>query len=456
MAERSKTRSVFVCQECGQESVKWQGRCPECNAWNSFAERAVAKTAGSARPAIGTPVEMNLLTDGPADRLDLGIAEFDRVLGGGIVPGSLVLLGGDPGIGKSTLVLQVAERFAARGDPVLYISGEESAHQLKLRAQRLGVPGQRLFFLNETDLDAGLDAADAIKPGLLVIDSIQTIAVSDVSNAAGTVTQIRECTLRLMRWAKISSVPVIIVGHVTKDGEIAGPRLLEHIVDAVLYLEGERFSSYRLLRGVKNRFGAVSEVGVFEMEPGGLRGVENPSEIFLAERAEGAIGSVIAPAIEGSRPVLVEIQALTSPSSLAMPRRTAQGLDFSRLLLLIAVLSKRVGLALGTQDVIVNVAGGLKLQEPAVDLAAALAIASSFRDQQVAGDVVALGEIGLSGELRSCSYLDRRLAEAGKLGFRRCILPANSLRRGRPATQMELLPAATLSQAVTLALARDT
>jgi len=453
MPERSKARSIFVCQECGQESVKWQGRCPECNAWNSFVERTARPRVQAPVHALSEPIEMTRLAGEESARLVLGIAEFDRVLGGGVVPGSLVLIGGDPGIGKSTLALQAAQRVAASGESVLYLSAEESVHQLKLRAQRLGVPGERLFLLDESDLEEGLRCAEQLKPGLLLVDSIQTVAVSALQSSAGSVAQVRECTLLLMRWAKANDVPVVIVGHVTKDGEIAGPRLLEHIVDVVLYLEGERFSSYRLLRGVKNRFGPVSEVGVFEMESGGLRGVDNPSEIFLAERAEGAVGSVIAPAIEGTRPVLVEIQALTSPSSLAIPRRTAHGLELSRLLLLTAVLTKRVGLSLGNQDVIVNAAGGLRLQEPAIDLAAALAIASSFRDRRIGGDIVALGEVGLNGELRSCSYLDRRLAEAAKLGFRRCILPSTALRRGRPETPLELLAARTLSEAIALALA---
>jgi len=452
MPERSKARSIFVCQECGQESVKWQGRCPECNAWNSFVERTARPRAPAPAGALSQPIEMSQVGADESKRLVLGIAEFDRVLGGGVVPGSLVLIGGDPGIGKSTLALQAAQRVAASGEPVLYLSAEESVHQLKLRAQRLGMPGARLFLLNGSDLEEGLRCAEQLKPGLVLVDSIQTVAVSGLQSLAGSVAQVRECTLLLMRWAKANEVPVVIVGHVTKEGEIAGPRLLEHIVDVVLYLEGERFSSYRLLRGVKNRFGPVSEVGVFEMESAGLRGVDNPSEIFLAERADGAVGSVIAPAIEGTRPVLVEIQALTSPSSLAMPRRTAQGLELNRLLLLTAVLTKRVGLSLGNQDVIVNAAGGLRLQEPAIDLATALAIASSFKNRSVGGDIVALGEVGLSGELRSCTYLDRRLAEAAKLGFRRCILPWTALRRGRPQTSLELCPAKTLSEAIALGL----
>ena len=457
MVERKKARAVYVCQECGQESVKWQGRCPECQAWNSFSEQVVRAPTAAAPGAIGPasiPVEVAAIAGEDYPRLVLDLLEFDRVLGGGIVPGSLVLIGGDPGIGKSTLLLQVAARIAGGKRRVLYVSGEESAHQLKLRARRLGLPGDGLFLLTETNLETGLQAAEQLQPDLLVIDSIQTVYTSGIPNAPGSVAQLRECTLQLMRWAKERNVPTVIVGHVTKEGEIAGPRLLEHLVDVVLYLEGERFSSYRLLRGVKNRFGAISEVGVFEMGGRGLEGVANPSEVFLAERANGAVGSAIVPTVEGSRPLLLEIQALTSPSGNPMPRRTAQGMEFSRLLLLTAVLTKRVGLALGNQDVLVNVVGGLRVQEPAADLGAALAIASSFKDETIPGDLVALGEVGLSGELRSCAHLDRRLAEAAKLGFRRCVLPRTSLRRGRPDTDLELIPAESLGEAIRLVLGR--
>ena len=457
MAKQRQGRVTYVCQECGFESPKWAGRCPECLSWNTLEERTAQPAPKShlGAPGGAAPVELPAVRGEDRPRVGSGIGEFDRVLGGGIVPGSLVLIGGDPGIGKSTLLLQAAASLAARpgAGPVLYLSGEESAHQLKLRAGRLGVDGRGLFLITETDLSEALRAADRLSPGLLVVDSIQTVFWPEVPSAAGSVTQLRECTLRLMQWAKAGHVPTFIVGHVTKEGEIAGPRLLEHIVDVVLYLEGERFSSYRLLRGVKNRFGAVSEIGVFEMRDRGMVEVPNPSEVFLAERAEGGVGSVIVPTLEGSRPLLVEVQALTSPTALSMPRRTANGVDFNRLILITAVLSKRVGLSLGSQDVLVNVVGGLKLQEPAADLGVALAIASSFRDLRVPGDLVAMGEVGLSGELRSVSHLERRLAEAERLGFRRCILPRAALRRGRPATALELAPAATLEQAVREALA---
>jgi DNA repair protein RadA/Sms len=452
VAEAKKARAVFVCQECGAQSPRWQGRCPECNAWNSYAERTV-RPLSPARPAAALslpaePIELAAVDGDARPRLVLGIGEFDRVLGGGVVAGSLTLIGGDPGIGKSTLLLQVAAKAAAAGKSVLYISGEESAHQLKLRAARLGISGERLFLLTETDIDAALAAADRIDPALIVVDSIQTVHSSELTNAPGTVVQLREATLRIMRWAKAGDIPAFIIGHVTKEGEIAGPRLLEHLVDVVLYLEGERFSSYRLLRGVKNRYGATSEVGVFEMRSAGMEEVENPSEIFLAERAEGAVGSMIVPVLEGTRPMLVEVQALTSRSAMSMPRRVAHGVDANRLLLIAAVLSKRAGLRLHDQDVIANVAGGVRIGEPAGDLALALAVTSSFRDLTLPGDMVALGEVGLSGELRSVSHLDRRLSEAEKLGFRQIVLPAASLRRHRPQTTLRLREAATLPAAI--------
>jgi len=452
-----QARTVFACQECGYESPKWLGRCPDCASWNSFVERSAGRGSGAAargRSAAAPPVELSQLLADDEPRLVLDLPEFDRVLGGGVVPGSLVLIGGDPGIGKSTLLLQIASRaVAADAHPIVYLSGEESARQLKMRATRLGLPGDGLFVLTETNLDAALSEAQALSPSLLIVDSIQTVYSEAAPQAPGSVAQLRQCTMNLMRWAKTSGIPVFIVGHVTKEGDIAGPRLLEHIVDVVLYLEGERFSNYRLLRGVKNRFGSVDEVGVFEMTGEGLRGVDNPSEAFIAERASGAAGSVVVPTLEGSRPLLVEVQALTSPTATPAPRRTANGLDLGRLLLVTAVLSRRLGLPLASQDIIASVVGGLRVQEPAADLALALAIASSHRDRPIPADLVALGEIGLSGELRSVVQLDRRLAEAERLGFRRCLLPQAGLRHQQPKTGMELLPAATLREAIRLALA---
>jgi DNA repair protein RadA/Sms len=412
----------------------------------------VANTPRAAT-AAAAPVEMCELAGEEALRLGVGLPEFERVLGGGIVPGSLILVGGDPGIGKSTLLLQVAALATASGRSVLYVSGEESAQQLQMRARRLGSDGRGIFVVAETDLDGALQAADNLQPALVVVDSIQTVHSQSTPSPPGSIAQLRECTMRLMQWAKSGGIPICIIGHVTKEGDIAGPRLLEHIVDVVLYLEGERFSSYRLLRGVKNRFGSTNEVGVFEMTAQGLAVVENPSEVFLAERGEGAVGSVVVPTLEGSRPLLVEVQALTSPTVLAVPRRTANGLDFNRLILIAAVLAKRAGLALANQDVIANVVGGLRVQEPAADLALALAIASSNRDAALPSDLVAMGEVGLSGELRSVSQLERRLGEAERLGFRRCLLPQAGLRRVTPATGLELMPAATLREAIRLAFA---
>ena len=394
------------------------------------------------------PVEVAALVDEDEARRPVGIGEFDRVLGGGVVAGSLALIGGDPGIGKSTLLLQAASRLAESGRSVLYVSGEESARQVKMRSARLGIGGERLFVLTETNLSAALAQAEAVSPALVVIDSIQTVYSESAEQAPGSIVQLRQCTMELMRWAKGSGVPVFLVGHVTKDGEIAGPRLLEHIVDVVLYLEGERFSNYRLLRSVKNRFGSVDEIGVFEMTGDGLRGVENPSEAFISERARDGIGSVIIPTLEGSRPMLVEVQALTSPTVTPAPRRTANGLDINRLLLVSAVLSRRLGESLAQQDIIASVVGGLRVAEPPADLALALAIVSSQKDRAVGGDMVAFGEIGLSGELRSVGHLERRLNEAERLGFKRCLLPEANLRRGRPKTSLELLPAATLREAI--------
>lgn len=387
------------------------------------------------------------------ERIPVPIQELDRVLGGGLVPGSLVLIGGDPGIGKSTLVLQAAAALATADQPVLYVSGEESAQQVKLRADRLGVRGDHLLVLSETDLTELLAAADAHNPGLLIVDSIQTVYVDEISSAAGSVSQVRECTSRLMQWAKPRQTPVMIVGHVTKEGTIAGPRVLEHMVDAVLYLEGDRYHQYRILRAVKNRFGSTDEVGVFEMADVGLREVRNPSEAFLEERTGEAAGSTVAVTVEGTRPILVEIQALTTSTSFGLPRRSANGLDNSRLQLLVAVLQKRVGMSLGGQDIFANVVGGLKIVEPAADLAVALAVASSFKEQPIDPRTVAVGEIGLSGELRSVNQLDRRLNEARRLGFSRVVVPAIQGKRGIPAAEgLELIRAGSVGEAIEAAI----
>ncbi len=445
-----KGRKVFVCQQCGRESVKWLGRCPGCESWNTFVETLIRAPSSVSRLPSSAPQELSQIATEAFPRITLPLTEFDRVLGGGMVPGSLVLIGGDPGIGKSTLLLQVSAMIAQQGGRVLYVSGEESAQQVRLRADRLGLGGERLFVLPETNLEVVLERVDQASPDLVIVDSIQTVYLDELGSAPGSVGQIRECTMRLMQWAKVAGVPALLSGHVTKDGAIAGPRVLEHIVDVVLYLEGEPFSAYRLLRSVKNRFGSTNEVGIFEMGGQGLVEVSNPSEVFLSQRAREAIGSAVVPTLEGSRPLLVEIQALASATSFGLPRRTANGIDFNRLLLIAAVLTKRVGLALGGQDIIVNVVGGLRVNEPAADLGIALAIASSLRSAPIDPGLLAIGELGLSGELRAVAQTERRLAEAAKMGFNRCLLPKAT--RAAAPQGVELIAVESLREALRVAL----
>jgi len=451
-SDKSSSRTIFICQQCGKESPKWLGRCPNCHEWNSFVETTVpAATPANISAVENPPQELSQVVTSISDRLPLPLIELNRVLGGGVVSGSLVLIGGDPGIGKSTLLLQVSALVAQAGGKVAYVSGEETLPQIRLRAERLGVTGERLYLLAETDLDVILSQLEKLSPSLAVIDSIQAVYFPELDTAAGSITQVRECTLRLMRWAKQSAVPIFIAGHVTKDGAIAGPRVLEHIVDVVLYLEGEPFSAYRVLRGVKNRFGSTNEVGVFEMKEHGLVEVDNPSKAFLSQRWGEGVGSTVVPTLEGTRPLLVEIQALTTPTAFGLPRRTANGVDFNRLLLITAVLTKRVGLKLGNQDIITNVTGGLRIEEPAADLGIALAIASSFRDVGVDPELIVVGEVGLSGELRAVSQLDRRVAEAARLGFKRCLVPKVSGRISAP-KNIELIPVSTLREAIRVGL----
>ena len=453
--DKSRGRTVFVCQQCGKESLKWLGRCPNCQQWNSFVETTVHTATPSRTPALeNPPQELSQVVIEASDRYPLPLAEFNRVLGGGVVSGSLVLIAGDPGIGKSTLLLQTSALIAHARGKVVYVSGEESLHQTKLRAERLGLKGEQLYLLAETDLEVILNQIEQLSPHLVVIDSIQAVCLPELDTAPGSITQVRECTLRLMHWSKLSAVPVFITGHVTKDGAIAGPRVLEHIVDVVLYLEGEPFSAFRLLRCVKNRFGSTNEVGVFEMKEQGLIEVDNPSQVFLSQRWGEAIGSAVVSTLEGSRPLLVEIQALTTPTSFGLPRRTANGVDFGRLLLITAVLTKRVGLRLGNQDIIANVTGGLKISEPAADLGIALAIASSSRDMGVDPKLVAAGEVGLSGELRAVSQLDRRLSEAARLGFSRCLVPKVGARVSPVPKDIELIPVSTLREAIGVGLVK--
>jgi DNA repair protein RadA/Sms len=446
----NKSRVVFVCQQCGKESLKWLGRCPGCQEWNSFVEKVVATARAISESS--QPQELSRVVAPPHDRLQLPLVEFNRTLGGGLVPGSLVLIGGEPGIGKSTLLLQIAALLAQNEGNVVYVSGEETLQQIKLRAQRLKIDGERLYLLSETNIDAILNSIEDLQPCLVVVDSIQSVYLPELETTMGSITQVRECTMRLMQWAKSNRVPFFISGHVTKDGAIAGPRILEHIVDCVLYLEGEHFSSYRLLRSVKNRFGSTNEVGIFEMQAHGLVEVENPSQVFLSQRVSQAIGSAVVPTLEGSRPLLVEVQALTNVTSFGLPRRTANGVDFGRLLMIAAVLGRRVGLRLANQDIIVNATGGIKIAEPAADLAIALAIASSFRDEGVDPELVAVGEVGLSGELRAVSHIDRRLAEAARLGFKRCLVPAAGAKVSHIPKGIKIIPIPTLKEAIKVGL----
>jgi DNA repair protein RadA/Sms len=438
------------------------GRCPQCGAWNSMVEEIIAApakpvhTAGRGLTGASTPRRLTEIEGDVDERWALSIGEFARVLGGGIVPGSIVLVGGDPGIGKSTLLLQVALEMA-RTSLVLYVSGEESERQIKMRAMRLlkdeqGEMPEGLLLVTETNLGAILQHITEVKPSLVIVDSIQTTYMPELESGAGSVTQVRECASRLRELAKSSGVAVFLIGHVTKEGTIAGPRVLEHIVDTVLYLEGDRFQSYRLLRSVKNRFGATSEVGVFEMRESGMVEITNPSEAFLAERMVNAPGSAIAVTMEGTRPILVEVQGLSSPTAFGNPRRTPNGVDFNRLLLITAVLARRLGLRLGDQDVFVNVVGGIQVEEPAADLAVAAAIASSMRDQPVKADTVLIGEVGLSGELRMVGQLPARLREAAKLGFKTAIVP-KSIRKGEPWPKgIEVLEARSLREALDRAM----
>jgi len=446
--------TVFVCQQCGKESLKWLGRCPNCQEWNTFIETKVTTpTTPIPLPPINLPQELSQVALDTQDRFPIPLAEFNRVLGGGVVAGSLTLIAGEPGIGKSTLLLQAAHLITQTRGNVVYISGEETLRQIKLRAERLSMKGDKLYLLAETNLEIILNQLEQLAPSLVVVDSIQTVYLPELDTTAGSVTQVRESTLRLMHWAKLSATPVFIAGHVTKDGAIAGPRVLEHIVDIVLYLEGEPFSAYRLLRCTKNRFGATNEVGVFEMRKEGLLEVADPSQALLSRRLIQAVGSVVVPTLEGSRPLLVEIQALTNSTSFGLPRRTANGVDFGRLLLTTAVLSRRVGLKLGNQDIIANVTGGLKIGEPAADLGLALAIASSYRDMVVDPGLVAVGEVGLSGELRAVSQLERRVSEAARLGFKCCLVPKVGAKVSGKG--IELITASTLKEAIGVGLVKS-
>jgi DNA repair protein RadA/Sms len=460
----AKAKVQYVCSACGSVQMKWMGKCPDCGEWNTLEEVVVpavdAKRSSRRGGAMGgqgaDPVALRDVPSGAGERLTLDNQELNRVLGGGIVPGSVVLVGGDPGIGKSTLLLQMAAEVAHGGRAALYVSAEESAHQIARRAARLGINTDDLYVLAEIVTERILERIERMQPALVIVDSVQAIYAEGGPSAAGSVSQVRDSAALLLRTAKAYNIPVFLVGHVTKEGSIAGPRILEHMVDVVLQLEGERFHAYRLLRSVKNRFGSTNEVGIFEMGERGMEEVRNPSEMFLAERLPNAAGSAIAVSMEGTRPLLVEVQALSSRSAFSQPRRTANGVDFNRLLLLTAVLSKRLGLNLSDQDVFVNVVGGMHISEPAADLSIALAILSSYRNMPIAADLAVVGEVGLSGELRSVGQLARRLHEAAKLGFSRALVPRSALRRGGADIApdgMEVIGLRTLRDALDAALA---
>ena len=449
----ARVKSVFVCQHCGYESPKWMGRCPGCGEWNTMVEEVLSKTDRRLSHAGGEgnkPVAMDQIDLSKETRNSTGMQELDRVLGGGIVRGSLVLVGGDPGIGKSTLLLQLAGNISPR-QRVLYVSGEESVKQVKIRGERLGISSGNILILGETDIDIILDQVKRITPDMIIVDSIQTVYTPEISSAPGSVSQVREVTARLLQTAKAMAIPTFIIGHVTKQGAIAGPRVLEHMVDTVLYFEGERYHSYRVIRSVKNRFGSTNEIGVFEMKDKGLVEVPNPSEFMLEGRPAGVPGTVVVCSMEGTRPMLVELQALVSLSNLGMPRRMATGIDYNRLSMLMAVMEKRLGMQLQGQDAFVNVVGGLKIDEPAVDLGIVVAVASSFRNTPVDKTAVVIGEVGLTGEVRAVNSIDRRVAEAAKLGFGHCIIPRDNMRQV-DASKSRITGVRNLAEAIDAAL----
>ena len=445
----AKPSTVFVCSNCGNESSKWFGRCPACNEWNTcYGEKINLKSSGkSASKKTATTVKLDDVKKQDIVRTKTGFDELDRVLGGGLVKGSLTLLGGEPGIGKSTLILQICDKIKGEGQ-VLYISGEESAQQIKIRADRLGIKNNDIVFLGETDIDVIEDAILKTNPKLVIIDSIQTMYSDEITSGPGSVSQVREITARIMKMCKQEEITTIIIGHVTKDGNIAGPRVLEHMVDTVLYLEGERYFAYRILRGVKNRFGSTNEIGMFEMNDIGMCEIDNPSSVLLSEKNENVAGSIVVASIEGTRPILVELQALTATSVFGMPRRTANGIDYNRLTLLIAVLEKRTGLPLGNQDVYLNIVGGIKINEPALDLGIILAVSSSFKNIPIPNDVIAIGEVGLTGEVRSVNQIEKRIKEAEKLGFKKCIIPESNKKLLKDTYKLDIIGVQNISEAM--------
>ncbi len=443
----AKNRIKYICSNCGHEELRWMGKCPSCESWNTFSEELIEEKKSSKKKNIGegSISKLDFESQQIERRIKTNIEEFDRVLGGGLMPGSVVLIGGDPGIGKSTLVMQAASRIES---PVLYVTGEESANQINLRAKRLKVQSQQISVMTETDLDLIINAIENHSPEVVIVDSIQTTYRPDLDNAAGTITQIRECTAELMQRAKKKHCAIIIIGHVTKDGAIAGPKVLEHIVDTVLQFEGERSHSYRILRAQKNRFGSTNEIGIFEMHEDGLREVKNASEIFLSEREKEITGSVVTSSMEGSRPILLEVQALVTPSSYGNPQRVATGFDYRRLSILLAVLEKRANLRLSAQNVFLNIAGGIRIDEPAVDLAVCCAIASNYSDKYADNNTVVIGEVGLGGEVRSVGNIEKRIQEASKLGFKKIIIPNNNIKSVNGKYQIEIVPVENILSAL--------
>lgn len=444
-----KSKTSFFCQHCGYMSPKWLGKCPSCNGWNCFAEELVVQTDSGSRAEMkfdGKPLPIEDIPAQEGQRTVTGIAEIDRVLGGGIVSGSAILIGGEPGIGKSTLMLQVMKNLAENGHKVLYVSGEESAHQIKLRSTRIGATTKNLLLLVEVSLERILEQIKKVEPAIVVIDSIQTVYSGDLMSAPGSVGQVREASSRLILFSKKNGIPVFLVGHVTKDGSIAGPKVLEHMVDTVLYFEGDSGHAYRIIRSIKNRFGPTNEIGVFEMQDKGLKEVPNPSAFFLEQRPQNVPGSVVVPSLEGTRPILVEIQALVSATNLGMPRRTAIGVDHNRVSLLVAVLDKICGMHLGGSDIFINVAGGIRVEEPAVDLGVVAAMASSFLDRPVDSRTVILGEVGLTGEVRAVSQIEVRVKEAARLGFSRCVVPKTNAKQLTKIGKMEVCAISSLKE----------
>ena len=451
-----KSTTKYICQNCGYSSLKWMGKCPECGSWNSFIEevihvdkrKSISKSRGEVDFKITNLAKVSDIDVKEDTRTIIGISELDRVLGGGIVPGSVILVGGDPGIGKSTLMVQLADKV--KNKVIIYVSGEESQKQIKLRCERLGFDSDDFYILTETNLEIIAAVIDRIEPDIVIIDSVQTIYRNELESSPGSISQLRECTSAVMQIAKAKSISFFLIGHITKEGMIAGPKVLEHMVDTVLQFEGERTHAYRILRAIKNRFGSTNEIGIFEMTGTGLLEVKNPSEVFLSQRNSGISGSTVSASMEGTRPILIEVQALVSSSGYSVPQRTATGFDYKRLAILIAVLEKKIGLHLSKYDVFLNIAGGIKIDEPSIDLAAAMSICSSFKDTSIDPDMLILGELGLGGEIRTISFVDRRIQEAAKLGFKKIVLPKSNLKNFKTDGVLEYIPVENIGDALKL------